>query len=79
MPTRSTTIDGVRISELGSGLVCFQVDTDSPTPKSTLKLHERVHGYILTHRGMKVVAALPWVSQGETIGVHLWTEGGPDV
>lgn len=79
MPNKSIVKDGVRITELGDGLICFQVDTDSPTPATTAKLHERVHGCILAHRGMKVIAALPWTSRGETISVHLWTEGGPDV
>jgi hypothetical protein len=68
----------IDLIEKGDGWVIIKLRNPADaSPASTAALHDKLHEWLQWQRNVRVRAALPFVSQGETIAVHIWTEREP--
>lgn len=65
----------IDVIEKGDGWLIVKLrDPADASPAASAEISDKLTGWLSTHRGATVRAALPIVSGGETIALHVWTE-----
>ena len=63
------TID---VIEKGRGWLIVKLREGKASAAVTVALHDKLMSWLQTHPDVIIRAALPFVSDGETISVHVW-------
>jgi hypothetical protein len=67
-------MQAIKTIEMGHGWVIFKIEEPRRArAETTTALNDTMHDY-LTQKRLVATAALPFVSGGETVAVHLWTK-----